>query len=107
EELFNSRKNILAGVRLVAALLKHYGADLISTLVAYNARPREPFAHLPDNGETPHYMLAVLKYCHDYLSHPLGTSARKTHQNLRRGNHGQLGNRRSRRWKSRVPPSRQ
>ncbi len=69
EELFNPRKNILAGVRFLAVLLRHYRGDLISTLVAYNARPRELFGPLPDNGETPRYVLAVLKHYHDY-GHP-------------------------------------
>jgi len=80
EELFNPRKNILAGVRLVAVLLRHYRADLISTLVAYNARPQELFAPLPDNRETPRYVLAVLKYYHDYSSPPLTASARATQE---------------------------
>ena len=65
-DLFNPRINILAGVRLVAVLLKHYGGDLISALVAYNARPRELLAPLPNNGETPKYVFAVVEY---YMQH--------------------------------------
>ncbi|WP_242392151.1 lytic transglycosylase domain-containing protein [Anaeromyxobacter oryzisoli] len=62
EELFDPAKNILAGVRLLAVLLRHYRGDVISALVAYNARPRQLFAPIPRNGETPEYVKAVLAY---------------------------------------------
>ncbi len=62
EELFDPAKNILAGVRLLAVLLRHYRGDVISALTAYNARPRELFAPIPQNGETPGYVRAVLAY---------------------------------------------
>jgi soluble lytic murein transglycosylase-like protein len=62
EELWSPAANILAGTRLLAVLLKHYQGDVISALVAYNARPRRPFAPLPDNGETPAYVRAVLRF---------------------------------------------
>jgi len=62
EELFDPAKNILAGVRLLAVLLRHYRGDVISALTAYNARPRELFAPIPQNGETPAYVRAVLEY---------------------------------------------
>ena len=61
EELFDPAKNILAGVRLLAVLLRHYRGDVISALTAYNARPRELFAPIPQNGETPGYVKAVLE----------------------------------------------
>jgi soluble lytic murein transglycosylase-like protein len=61
EALWEPRNNILAGVRLLAVLLRHYQGDVISALVAYNARPRPRLAPLPDNGETPPYVLAVLR----------------------------------------------
>jgi hypothetical protein len=38
-ELFIPSRNILAGVRLLAALLKHYRGDVVSALVAYKQRP--------------------------------------------------------------------
>jgi soluble lytic murein transglycosylase-like protein len=60
EALFSPTENILAGTRLLAVLLKHYRGDVISALVAYNAGPRRPRAPLPDNGETPAYVRAVL-----------------------------------------------
>ncbi len=60
EELFDPAKNILAGVRLLAVLLRHYDGDVISALTAYNARPRRLFAPIPQNGETPGYVRAVL-----------------------------------------------
>ena len=66
EALFNPADNILAGARLLAVLLKHYGGDVISALVAYNARPRRPLAPLPDNGETPVYVQAVLRFWTGY-----------------------------------------
>jgi len=59
-ELFDPRRNVLGGVRLLAVLLRHYEGDLISALVAYNARPRRLFAPLPRNGETPAYVWKVL-----------------------------------------------
>jgi soluble lytic murein transglycosylase-like protein len=62
EALLNPTDNILAGVRLLAALLRHYRGDVISALIAYNARPRRPLAPLPDNGETPGYVRAVLRF---------------------------------------------
>lgn len=62
EELFDPARNILAGVRLLAVLLRHYRGDVISALTAYNARPRELFAPIPQNGETPGYVRAVLTY---------------------------------------------
>jgi soluble lytic murein transglycosylase-like protein len=60
EDLWTPGKNILAGTRLLAALLRHYRGDVISTLVAYNARPRPLEAAVPENGETPAYVRAVL-----------------------------------------------
>lgn len=61
EELWVPRLNILAGTRLLAVLLRHYQGDVVSALVAYNARPRRLFAPLPENGETQPYVRAVLK----------------------------------------------
>jgi hypothetical protein len=58
--LWNPRKNILAGTRLLAVLLRHYQGDVISALVAYNTRARRRLALLPDNSETPSYVRAVL-----------------------------------------------
>jgi hypothetical protein len=66
EELAEPRKNVLAGTRLLAVLLKHYEGDLISALSAYNARPRRLFAPLPNNGETPAYVAAVLRFYRAY-----------------------------------------
>ena len=60
-DLFEPRLNILAGVRLLASLLRHYQGDVIAALVAYNAGPRPPGAPIPENGETPGYVLAVLR----------------------------------------------
>jgi soluble lytic murein transglycosylase-like protein len=59
-DLFDPAKNILGGVRLLAVLLRHYDGDVISTLVAYNARPRRLYARIPRNGETPAYVWRVL-----------------------------------------------
>jgi soluble lytic murein transglycosylase-like protein len=61
EELFVAPRNILAGTRLLAVLLRHYEGDLVSALVAYNAGPRRPYAPIPLNSETPRYVLAVLR----------------------------------------------
>jgi len=58
-DLWEPRQNILAGTRLLAVLLRHYQGDVISTLVAYNAGPRRPFAPVPVNAETPGYVRGV------------------------------------------------
>lgn len=58
--LFDPAQNVLGGVRLLAVLLRHYDGDVISALVAYNARPRRLMAPLPRNGETPMYVWRVL-----------------------------------------------
>lgn len=75
-DLWDPTKNILAGTRLLAVLLKHYKGDVISALAAYNARPRKLFAPLPDNGETPEYVAAVLRYWEAYRGAPLPRSSR-------------------------------
>jgi soluble lytic murein transglycosylase-like protein len=64
--LFNPADNILAGTRLLAVLLRHYQGDVISALVAYNARPRQARAPLPNNGETPEYVRRVLSFWRMY-----------------------------------------
>lgn len=64
-ELFIPSRNILAGVRLLAALLKHYRGDVVSALVAYNSGPKAPAA-VPANGETPEYVARVLGYWREY-----------------------------------------
>lgn len=66
KQLSQPRTNILAGVRLLAVLLKYYGGDIISALVGYNARPRTPLAKLPRNGETPLYVRRVLAFYREY-----------------------------------------
>ncbi len=71
QELWVPTRNILAGVRLLAVLLKYYDGDLISVLVAYNAHPRKAFAPIPRNGDTPRYVAAVLKYYQANLGAPL------------------------------------
>jgi hypothetical protein len=55
-------------VRLLAVPLRHYEGDLISALAEYNARPRRLFAPLPQNGETPRYVLDVLELFEKYSS---------------------------------------
>jgi soluble lytic murein transglycosylase-like protein len=60
-ELFTPARNILAGVRLLAALLRHYRGDVVSALVAYNSGPKAPAA-VPANGETPDYVARILLY---------------------------------------------
>ena len=59
-ELLEPHRNILGGVRLLAVLHRHYRGDVISALVAYNARPRRLFAPVPRNDETPLYVWRVL-----------------------------------------------
>jgi soluble lytic murein transglycosylase-like protein len=65
-DLWHPAKNILAGTRLLAALLRYYRGDLISALVGYNARPRALFSPIPRNGETPAYVVAVLRFFDEY-----------------------------------------
>src|SRR5262245_28692894 len=52
EDLWVAKLNIIAGTRLLAVLLQHYQGDVVSALVAYNARPQLLFAPVPENGET-------------------------------------------------------
>jgi soluble lytic murein transglycosylase-like protein len=68
DELFVPGRNILAGTRLLAILLRHYRGDLVSTLVAYNAGARRPYAPVPQNGETPAYVARVLRYLERFSS---------------------------------------
>ncbi len=69
-DLWDPAKNILAGTRLLAVLLRYYRGDLISVLVAYNARPRKIFAPIPQNSETPGYVAAVLRFFQAYSTQP-------------------------------------
>ena len=91
KDLWIPRKNILAGTRLLAALLKHYSGDVISALVAYNARPRPRGAPVPQNGETPAYVRAVLRHYRAFLaarpvqaSAPVAPSSRPSSPNTER-----------------------
>jgi hypothetical protein len=65
-ELSEPETNILAGTRLLAVLLKYYNGDIMSALVAYNAKARPLFAPLPENGETPTYVAAVLQFLEEF-----------------------------------------
>jgi hypothetical protein len=69
-ELWEPAKNVLAGTRFLAVLLKHYDGDLISALVAYNAHPMKLGAPIPQNGETPAYVARVLRYYAQYSIGP-------------------------------------
>ena len=71
-ELWDPERNILGGTRLLAALLRYYNGDMVAALAAYNAKPRNPFAPLPKNGETPEYVTMVLRYYDEY-THQTGT----------------------------------
>jgi len=85
EQLREPRWNILAGTRLLAALLKHYEGDVISALAGYNARPRALGAPLPQNGETPRYVRAVLASWAEYAQlAPTATSRRSSRREPRR-----------------------
>jgi soluble lytic murein transglycosylase-like protein len=77
DELWEPAKNIVAGVRLLAVYLKHYEGDLISALVAYNAHPMELGAPVPNNGETPDYVLRVLRYYRTYQKAEGGGQSRE------------------------------
>lgn len=65
KELFKPGPNILAGVRLLAALLKHYAGDVVSALVGYNSGPKTPTV-VPTNGETPAYVTGILRFWREY-----------------------------------------
>jgi len=78
-ELWIPERNILGGTRLIAALLRYYNGDMVAALAAYNAKPRNPFAPLPRNGETPQYVAAVLRFYDEYTRSAgggLGSSVR-------------------------------
>jgi hypothetical protein len=83
-DLWVPKKNILGGTRLLSALLQYYDGDVISALTAYNARPREPLAPLPKNGETPEYVAAVLRYYEEYNGGPLQKTGRGNSLDLSR-----------------------
>jgi soluble lytic murein transglycosylase-like protein len=78
--LFDPAQNILGGARLLAVLLRHYDGDVISALVAYNARPRKLFAPIPRNGETPMYVWRVLARARAISMHVTSKRARAPHQ---------------------------
>jgi hypothetical protein len=65
KELWVPRLNILAGTRLLAALLQHYQGDVIAALVAYNSGPKRRWAPVPANGETPAYVTRILGFWRD------------------------------------------
>lgn len=67
KELWIPRLNILAGVRLLAALLQHYRGDVVSALVAYNSGPKAP-TRVPSNGETPAYVVNILALYKRFLA---------------------------------------
>lgn len=62
KELLVPRLNILAGTRLLAALLQHYEGDVIAALVAYNSGPKRRLGPVPANGETPTYVTRILRF---------------------------------------------
>jgi soluble lytic murein transglycosylase-like protein len=84
-DLWVPKKNILGGTRLLSALLQYYDGDVIGALSAYNARPREPLAPLPKNGETPEYVQAVLHFYEEYNGAPLQRSGTSLDAPLRPG----------------------
>ena len=71
-DLWHPAKNILAGTRLLAVLLRYYHCDLVSALVAYNSRPPKIFAPIAQNGETPGYVAAVLRFFEEYSTQSSG-----------------------------------
>lgn len=77
EDLSDPEKNILAGTRLLAVLLKYYDGDIVNALIAYNAKARPLFAPIPNNGETPGYVAAVLHHLEEY-SGPSGLTPSAT-----------------------------
>jgi soluble lytic murein transglycosylase-like protein len=84
-DLWIPKKNILGGTRLLSALLQYYDGDVISALAAYNARPREPLAPLPKNGETPEYVEAVMRFYEEFNGAPLQRTGQSLDAPLRPG----------------------
>lgn len=84
-DLWVPKTNILGGTRLLSALLQYYDGDVIGALSAYNARPREPLAPLPKNGETPEYVQAVLRFYEEYNGAPLQRQGQALDAPLRPG----------------------
>jgi soluble lytic murein transglycosylase-like protein len=68
KQLWTPALNILAGVRLLAALLRHYDGDVIAALVAYNSGPKRKLSPVPSNGETPDYVVRILRAWREYES---------------------------------------
>lgn len=73
KRLFMPADNILAGVRLLAALLKYYEGDVVAALVAYNSGPKPKASRIPDNGETPAYVLRILERWRRFAGADAGT----------------------------------
>lgn len=79
DDLWVPSQNVLAGVRLLAALLQHYAGDVIAALVAYNSGPKSKLL-VPENGETPGYVVNILGFWRAYeltelkLLHPVTAS---------------------------------
>ncbi len=76
DELWVPRLNLLAGVRLLAVLLKHYEGDVIASLVAYNSGPKAKLSPVPANGETPEYVLNILRFWRAFDKATATTSSR-------------------------------
>ena len=96
QDLLDPVQNIRAGVRFLSVLLDHYHGDVISTLVAYNARARKPFAPIPENGETPKYVWNVLTYYEWYSGRASPPERRSQGRRAARGHEGGTAGRLSR-----------
>lgn len=78
DELWVPAINVLAGVRLLAVLLRHYEGDVIAALVAYNSGPKAKLAPIPANGETPGYVVNILRYWRAFERERTSASASST-----------------------------
>jgi hypothetical protein len=61
-DVWDPHQNVDGGAAYLRLMLDHYGGDLELATAAYNAGPHavDEAGGIPDNGETPHYVRAVL-----------------------------------------------
>lgn len=67
KDVFNPEQNIEGGVKYISRMLKRYNGNTRLALAAYNAGPGNvKNGKIPQNGQTPKYVNAVMKYYKEY-----------------------------------------
>lgn len=67
KDVFNPEQNIEGGVKYISQMLKKYNGNTRLALAAYNAGAANvKNGKIPQNGETPKFVEAVMKYYNEY-----------------------------------------